>query len=157
MTAEALKWVTGLLEDNKVTYLVCGGFAAFAYGAKRTINDIDIFVPEANFDQIVSLGKEYISKPARHYIEESEGWSVKYVQFKYGETKIEVGSSKDVAIFDASIKEWVALKVNFSKLEHRSVFGIDVPLMAKEDLIHYKKALARPVDLHDIEAIRGGA
>jgi len=29
--------------------------------------------------------------------------------------------------------------------------------MTKEDLIHYKKALARPVDVYDIESIREGS
>ena len=157
MTVEALKWIAGLLGDNRVPYLICGGFAAFAYGAKRTINDIDIFVAEEDFDRVVNLGEEYVSKPAKHYIEEAEGWNVKYVQFKYEGTKIEIGSSKDVKIFDISLNEWIDLKVDFSKIEYRSVYGINIPLMAKEDLINYKKVLARPVDLHDIEAIRASA
>lgn len=106
---------------------------------------------------VVNLGNNYVSKPAKHYIEEAEGWNVKYVQFKYGETMIEVGSSKDIEIFDTSLKEWVELEVDFSKIEYRSVYGINIPLMAKEDLINYKKALARPVDLHDIDALRASA
>lgn len=157
MTIEALKWITRLLEDNKVPYLICGGFAAFVFGSKRAINDIDIFVPEEFFNHVVNLGKNYVSKPAKHYFEEAEGWNVKYVQFTHGETKIEIGSSKGVEIFDASSNEWVELEVDFSKIEYRSVYGMDIPLMAKEDLINYKRVLARPVDLHDIEAIHASA
>jgi hypothetical protein len=157
MTIEAVKWIAGLLGDNSVPYLICGGFAAFAYGAKRTINDIDIFVSEEDFERVVNLGEEYVSKPAKHYFEEAEGWNVKYVQFKYEGTKIEIGSSKNVEIFDISLNEWVDLTVDFSKIEYRSVYGINVPFMAKEDLINYKKVLARPVDLHDIETIRASA
>lgn len=153
MTVEALRWITSLMEDNKIPYLICGGFAAFAYGSKRAINDIDLIVSEENFDQVVNLGKAYISKPAKRYFEGTEGWHVKYVQFKFGEIKIEVGSSKDVEIFDTTQKKWVALQVDFSKIEYRSINEINLPLMAKEDLINYKKRLARPVDLYDIKAI----
>ncbi len=153
MTTEALGWVTRLLAENKVPYLICGGFAAFVYGAKRSINDIDLFVPEENFDHVVDLGREYVTKPAQQYFEEAEGWHVKYVQFKYADTKIEVGSAQDVEIFDSSIRQWVDLRIDFSKAEYRSVYGIDVSLMAKEDLIRYKKVLARPVDLYDVEAM----
>jgi hypothetical protein len=49
MTIEAFKWITGLLGDNKVPYLTCGGLAPFVYGSKRAINDIDIFIPEEIF------------------------------------------------------------------------------------------------------------
>jgi hypothetical protein len=157
MTIEALKWITGLLEEKKAPYLICGGFAAFAFGSMRPLNDIDIFIPEEFFDHVVNLGRKYVSKPAKRYFEESEGWNVKYVQFTYGETKIEVGSSKDVEIFDASLKEWVELKVDFSKVEYRSVYGMDIPFMAKDDLVSYKKVLSRPVDLHDIKAIQASA
>jgi hypothetical protein len=72
------------------------------------------------------LGQDYVSKPAKHYFEEAEGWNVKYVQFKYGETKIDVGSEKDVEIFDASIKEWVELEVDFSRIEYRFNLGVGV-------------------------------
>lgn len=71
MNIEALKWIIGLLADNEVPYLICGGFAVFAYGSKRAINDIDIFVPEEKFNHVVRLGNGYISKPARHYLEEA--------------------------------------------------------------------------------------
>jgi hypothetical protein len=156
MSNTAVSWINDLFVRNKVPYLICGGFAAFVYGSKRMINDIDIFVPDDYFDLIVSLGQEYISKPAKHYIEEAEGWNVKYVQFKYRETKIEVGSSKGVEIFDSSLKKWVGLEIDFSNIEYRMVYGINIPLMAIEELVNYKKVLARPVDREDIEAINAG-
>jgi hypothetical protein len=153
MNIEALVWITGLLADNEVPYLICGGLAAFAYGSKRAINDIDIFVPEEKFDQVVSLGKKHVSKPAKHYLKKAEGWNVKYVQFKYKETKIEVGSSKGVEIFDTTSKQWIELRINFSRIEYRSVYGIRIPLMDRENLISYKKALGRSVDIQDVEAM----
>lgn len=157
MNIEALKWITSLLADNEIPYLICGGFAAFAYGSMRNINDIDIFVPEEKFDHVVSLGKKHVSKHAKRYLEEAEGWNVKYVQFKYKDTKIEVGSSEGVEVFDKSFKQWVELKINFSRIEYRSMYGIRVPLMKIEDLINYKKVLSRSVDIQDINGMHTGA
>jgi len=154
MNIEALKWITSLLADNEIPYLICGGLAAFAYGSKRDINDIDIFVPEEKFDHVVSLGMKHVSKQAKRYLEETEGWNVKYVQFNYKDTKIEVGSSKGVEVFDKSLKQWVELKVDFSRIEYRSMYGIIVPLMEITDLINYKKALGRSVDIQDIIGMR---
>ena len=152
---EALRWIVSLLQENHLPFMICGGLAAIGYGSRRVMHDIDILVRGEHFKEVVRLGEACISKPARRYLEEREGWDIEYVQFKHGDIKIEVGSLLDAKIFNSAASRWVPLKADFSHLEVRDLFGIPVPLMNRSELIEYKRQLGRPVDLLDIQAITG--
>lgn len=151
MAVDALEWISGLLTEQKIPFLVCGGLAAIGYGSTRPLNDIDLFVPGVHFQAVVAAASQYISKPAKHYV--GEGWDLEYVQFIYQGTKVEVGNAEGASIFNAATEQWVPLPVDFSHARSVVVLGIDVPLMSAEDLISYKKILDRQVDREDIEAI----
>ncbi|MBF8221870.1 nucleotidyltransferase family protein [Halomonas sp. 328] len=155
MHREATQWIVSLLKKRQIPFLVCGGLAARGYGATRALNDIDLFVPGEHFDAVVEAGQAFISKPARHYRE--AGWDLTYVQFKHSGIKIEVGSAHDPRIFDTHRQEWVALEIDFSRYRTVRLLGMELPLMLDEDLIRYKSALSRPVDLEDIRAIRSAS
>ncbi|WP_229803191.1 hypothetical protein [Litchfieldella qijiaojingensis] len=116
------------------------------------MNDIDLFVPGEHFPVVVQAGQDYVSKPAMHYQEEC--WDLTYVQFKYQGVKIEVGNGEGPRIFDATKQTWINLDIDFSRYEIVNLLGLNLPLMLREDLIRYKSALSRPVDLEDIQAIR---
>ncbi|MCG8489230.1 MAG: nucleotidyltransferase family protein [Chromatiales bacterium] len=151
--SEALKWIVSLLNQHQIPFLICGGLAAIGYGSNRQLNDIDLFVTSSHFKKVVSLGNQYISKPAQHYCETTEGWDLEYVQFEYRGIKIEVGNPDGAKIFDTSNDTWSALKLDFSSIESKTILGIEVPLMNPKALLEYKTKLGRPVDLQDIEAI----
>ncbi|MBD3897172.1 hypothetical protein IEI94_15040 [Halomonas sp. ML-15] len=151
MHQAAAEWVVGLLRQREIPFVICGGLAAQGYGAKRPLHDIDLFVPGEVFSSVVEAGQAYISKGAAHYRE--EGWDLTYVQFKYEGIKVEVGSADGAHIFDASRQAWVPLAIDVTRVEMRPVLGMDLPLMPKDDLIRYKRALSRPVDIEDIRAI----
>ena len=102
---------------------------------------------------MVQAGHQFISKAAAHRRE--EGWDLTYVQFKYEGVKVEVGSSDGPRIFDANRQTWVPLSIDFSRYATVSLLGLELPLMLKEDLVHYKTVLSRPVDIEDVRAIRG--
>ena len=148
----ATQWIVGLLGDRDVPYLICGGLAAKGYGSERELNDIDLFVPGEHFSSVVQAGQEYISKAATHYRE--EGWDLTYVQFKYEGVKVEVGSADDPQIYDAGRQAWVPLDIDFSRYLTVRLLGLELTLMLKEDLVRYKLALSRPVDIQDVRAIR---
>ncbi len=150
-SCEALHWISDLLNEREIPFVVCGGLAAIGYGSTRPLNDIDLFVSEQHFQSVVSAAQDYISKPAKRYRE--EGWDLEYVQFIYEGTKVEVGNAEDAMIFDSAASQWVALAIDFSKSCDVEVFEIKVPAMRIEDLIAYKKILDRPVDRADIAAI----
>ncbi|MCG8429030.1 MAG: hypothetical protein MI754_16865 [Chromatiales bacterium] len=155
MHKEALQWITGLLNDRQIPFLICGGLAAIGYGSTRALNDIDLFVPDEYFDEVVKAGEDYLSKPAKRYCE--QGWDLEYVQFIYAGVKIEIGRAEGVRILDAKSREWVSLAVDFSRMQLGTVLDIEVPLMMRDDLLRYKAVLGRPVDLQDIEAIKASS
>lgn len=48
-TINALKWIIKILNSKNIPYQISGGFAAKMYGSIRPLNDIDIDIPEDNF------------------------------------------------------------------------------------------------------------
>lgn len=151
MHQEATKWIVDLLRNRNIPFLICGGLAAKGYGSERDLNDIDLFVPGERFSDVVEAGQEFISKPAAHYRE--EGWDLTYVQFRYEGVKVEVGSAAGASIFDKASQAWISLDIDFSRYETMSLLGVELPLMLREDLVRYKLALSRPVDIEDVQAI----
>ncbi|MGY0216569.1 hypothetical protein ACWJJH_04160 [Endozoicomonadaceae bacterium StTr2] len=150
----ALEWIVELLNSRNVPFAICGGLAAISYGSNRSLNDIDLFVPAQYFRQAVEAGRAYISKPAQHYCEASEGWDLEYVQFIYKGVKIEIGNTAGMKIFDRRQQCWVPLNVHFGELVPGRVFGVEIPVIPKQALIAYKSVLRRDVDLADINAIQ---
>lgn len=148
----AAQWIAGLLREGDIPFLVCGGLAAKAYGSKRDLNDIDLFVSGDHFSSVVQAGQEFVSKAAAH--RQEEGWDLTYVQFKYEGIKVEVGSADGVKIFDVRNGIWVPLNIDFSRYAIRHLLGLGLPIMLKDDLVQYKSVLLRPVDIEDIRAIR---
>lgn len=151
----AAQWIVELLRDQNIPFLICGGLAAQGYGSERALNDIDLFVPGECFSAVVQAGQEFVSKAAAH--RQEEGWDITYVQFKYEGIKVEVGNADGPQIFDVGKANWVPLDIDFSRYATVRLLGIDLPLMLKDDLVKYKSALSRPVDIEDIRAIRESA
>jgi len=149
----AAEWIVGLLRDRNIPFLICGGLAAQGYGSERDLNDIDLFVPGEHFSSVVQAGLEFMSKSAAR--RQEEGWDLTYVQFKYEGIKVEVGSADNPRIFEASNQTWIPLSIDFSRLATVRLLGLDLPLMLREDLVRYKTALSRPVDIEDVHAITG--
>ncbi|WP_018918675.1 hypothetical protein [Vreelandella zhanjiangensis] len=148
----AAQWIVTLLRERNIPFVICGGLAAQGYGAKRELNDIDLFVPGEHFSSVVQAGQAYISKAATHYCE--EGWDLTYVQFKYEGVKVEVGNAEYAQIYNAANHAWVLLPIDFSRIHTIKLLGLELPLMLREDLIEYKSILSRPVDIEDIQAMR---
>ncbi|MDQ2076262.1 hypothetical protein [Marinimicrobium sp. ABcell2] len=151
MHQKAAQWIVGLLGDRSIPYLICGGLAAKGYGSTRELNDIDLFVPGEHFQCVVQAGEDYISKASDHYRE--EGWDLTYVQFQYDGIKVEVGNADGSKILDAGSQTWIPLNIDFSRYNTVHLLGLELHVMLKEDLIKYKTALSRSVDLEDIRVI----
>ncbi|WP_227715919.1 MULTISPECIES: nucleotidyltransferase [unclassified Marinobacter] len=151
----AAQWIVRLLRDRSIPFLICGGLAAKGYGSERDLNDIDLFVPGEYFSSVVQAGHEFVSKAAAH--RQEEGWDLTYVQFKYEGIKVEVGSAEGPRIYDAGSETWVPLSIDFSRYATVHLLGLELPLMLKDDLVQYKSALSRRVDIEDIRAIRESA
>ena len=148
----ATQWIVELLRDRNIPFIICGGLAAKGYGAERDLHDIDLFVPGEHFSSVVQAGQEFVSKASAH--RQAAGWALTYVQFKYEGIKVEVGNADGPKIFDSGNEQWVPLNIDFSRFDTVPLLGLELPLMLREDLIRYKSALSRPVDVEDIRDIR---
>ncbi|RCK47707.1 hypothetical protein TH25_15685 [Thalassospira profundimaris] len=148
---KALEWIEDRLCHAGSLRLYCGGLAVQAYGGTRPLNDIDLFIPAANFAPLVDELRDHIRKPAMRQRE--AGWDLTYVQFVYDGIKIEVGSDDRPLIQNGASGEWCPLEIDYTSAEYRSIAGLSIPVMARSHLIAYKRILKRDVDRVDIGEI----
>jgi hypothetical protein len=126
--SRALAWIIERLRQHDVAYQVVGGLAARAYGAHRPLVDIDFYVP---FDKATALLEEvrpFITWGPEHHT--GDKWDLTYLKVEYRGQRIEYEDSTSVC-----------------------VFGVEVEVMPKDELIRYKRHLGREVDLIDIEQL----
>ncbi len=152
MQIPALNWIIEYFESHHIPYVVCGGLAAKAYGSTRELVDIDIYVPDEYFQEIVTMGKKYVTFGPAHYVDDK--WDLTYVQFEFDRQKIEIGSDKACKIRDSETGRWYEKKIDFNGFEYRSMYGKCLKVMNRHDLISYKKKLNRAVDIDDIRQIQ---
>jgi len=148
---KALEWIESKLHHARAPRLYCGGLAVRAYGGSRPLNDIDLFVPDAHFWPLVDALGAYIRKPALRQRE--AGWELTYAQFVYDGIKIEIGSDDHPRIQDGMTGDWGVLDIDYAAAEQRTYAGCTIPLMARRQLIAYKRTLRRDVDLIDVSQI----
>jgi len=147
-TQAALVWITQILERFGIPYQIAGGLAANAYGVKRELADIDIDIPQKDFDKILNSVKETILFGPAHY--KDEHWDLYMLTLCYQEQEIDITSADNIKIFNPLTGVWETLDTDFSKSTFKEVMGVWVPVIPKEDLLYYKRILKRPVDLLDI-------
>ncbi|PKR54095.1 hypothetical protein [Thalassospira marina] len=75
------------------------------------------------------------------------------MQFVYDGIKIEIGSDDRPLIQNGASGEWCALEIDYTSGEQRNIAGLTIPVMARAQLVAYKRILQRDVDLIDIAEI----
>lgn len=150
-TEDAFKWIINILQKHKIPFQIKGGFAARLYGVKRELADIDISIPENRFDELIPDIKEFIIYGPEQYLDEE--WDIKLITLKYKGQEIDIAGAFEKKNFDKANKKWIATPCNFSNSVFMDVYGVKVPVMAKEDLVAYKKLIQREVDIIDVEAL----
>ena len=150
-TETSLRWIVEILERHKIPFQIGGGFAAHVYGSGREIADIDIAIPEDNFDTIMPEIKVYVTYGPAHYVDDD--WDLQLLTISHHGQEIDFAGAYQKKFFDLKTKEWIAFPTDFSSSEYREIYGMRVPFMAKEKLIAYKKMLGRKVDLEDLNGL----
>ena len=147
-TKEALKWIVSILKKHKIPYQITGGFAAKIYGSKRPLWDIDIAIPEKDFQKILPEVKKQIQFGPEKIM--GKKFRALCMGLKYKGQVIEIDGAK-TKVFDRKTEKWRSIKYDFSKSEVRKIYSMNIPVIPKELLIKYKKVLSRRVDLQDIK------
>ena len=148
-TEAAFLWIVGILQGHKIPFLITGGFAARLYGATRELADIDLEIPEDRFSELLPELKDYSKFGLNQYRDEE--FDVLLLSLLYEGQDIDISGAYKTKIFDRDKKEWISTKSDFSKANPMIVYGIEVLVIEKNELIEYKKILARDVDKIDVE------
>ncbi len=149
----ALHWIVGILDKNKIPYRIGGGFAAHFYGSGRPINDIDISLSGEYFPIIVPEVSEYITAGPKHY--SNEKWDCDTLSINYDGQQIDMTDINTLRMSNKEKTEWCQTKDKHRNFPNiiMNIEGIDVSLMDPRDLVAYKKHLDGDHQLIDIEAV----
>lgn len=150
-TESAFKWIIEILQKHEIPFQIKGGFASRLYGVERELADIDISIPENRFDELIPEIKEFIVYGPEQYLDEE--WDIKLITLTYKGQDIDIAGAYEKKNFDKINKKWVNLPTNFSTSVYMDVYGLKVPVIAKDELIAYKKLIRRDVDIFDVEAL----
>jgi len=152
-TQTALRWITDILKKHHVPFQIAGGLAAIAYGSTRELEDIDIDIPEEKFSIIKDEVESFITFGPAQF--KSDSWDLLLMTLNYHGQDIDLSGAHTTKIYDKQNRKWKKLITDFSKVNFINLYGVDLPVIPREELIAYKTALARPVDLLDVKQLEG--
>lgn len=145
---EALTWIVHLFEEKGVPYQLVGGLAARAYGATRPIVDVDFYVSADGFERIrPDLEPYFVRSPSRY---EDDEWSLTFSRIEYAGQAIELGIAEGAKFRDRSAGTWEEADIDFDAAVRKELFGVQLRVMPRSQLISYKKKLGREVDQQDL-------
>lgn len=147
---KVFKRVVDTLNKNSIPFQISGGLAAIAYGSKRPLYDIDIDVNKEDIPKAQRVFKEYIVQDFHRYKDESmEIWEM---ELDIDGVEVDI-SQADEAYFTDKQGNTKRIDTDLEKAQMTDIEGIQVPVMDKQDLIDYKKFIARDTDLDDVNQI----
>jgi hypothetical protein len=136
------------LNDQKVEYILVGGFSVILYGYSRTTGDLDIWVKKnvLNYDKIVKafekFGMPLFDMTKENFLNHPT-WDV----FTFGRSPVAIDIMTAVKGLD--------FDETFKKAKFFNEDGLLIRTIHKNDLIKAKKASNRPKDQDDLENITG--
>jgi hypothetical protein len=152
--AAALTWIVSTLNQHEVSYQVVGGLAALAYGGTRPLHDIDLYAPLSGRPGLLTELHPYTVWGPEHFQDAAR--DLVFMKIDFDGIRIEIGDSVlHPRLFDAQQHRWVDQRVDYDRSHRRVVLGVPVDVMPLADLLDYKRALGRPVDMQDITELSG--
>ncbi len=147
----ALSWITNILQTQHIPFQIAGGLAARAYGAERTLNDIDIDIPQEQFTKLKDLVAPFITlgpEPCK-----TDKYDLLLMTLHYQGQEIDISSADQVKVFDEKTQAWIDISSDLSDISIQDVLGLSLPVIPRASLLYYKKILARATDLQDVREI----
>lgn len=133
------------LNDEKVRYLVVGGYAVAIHGYPRFTKDIDIWIDRSpeNAQRIVEalgqFGFASLGLKAEDFLGEYQ-----FIQLGYPPNRIDIITSL----------EGVEFSTAYENRLHLSIKEIEVDFLGLDDLRSTKRASGRPQDLIDLDNLQ---
>ncbi len=138
-----------------IPFMVVGGLAARSYGATRPLVDIDFYIPGGRFTDLVPVVADHVVFGPKPFT--GGRWDLVFLKLEIEGQVVEVGDGFDVRVRGDTDEAWVDVSVDFDRVQHREIFGLEVPVMARSDLVAYKRLLGRDVDLRDLREMEEAA
>ena len=151
-TDAALKWIVGILDKKDIPYQISGGFAAKIYGSERKLNDIDIDIPETNFDDILSDIKEYLIYGPDNYVDGK--WNIKLMTVNYHGQEIDIAGAFEGYVSNKNRTAWLKIKTDFENARDIKIDSLMVKVIHPPLLIEYKQHLDGNHQMEDIQAVQ---
>jgi hypothetical protein len=132
-TKKALIWITNILKNHAISFQITGGLAARVYGSTRELIDIDIDIPENDFEKIKEEVKPFIIFGPSHF--KSENWDLFLMTLNYHGQEIDLSGAENTKIYDNKNKAWVEILTDFSKVRYMDIEGLTLPVIEREALM----------------------
>lgn len=147
---ESLEWIISIFEKHNIPFQIAGGLAAKIYGSTRSLNDIDIDVPQARIAEILDDVKEFITYgPIRHI---DEKWDVYILALERNRQEFDISGGEDARIFDDTTQTWKTFPTDVEHPNWVEYEGMKLPVMHREELAKYKSFLNGDHQKEDIRA-----
>jgi hypothetical protein len=150
----SLRWIVGILHEQRIPFVVTGGFAAHLYGSGRPVNDIDLDIPTRDLSRIAPFVQEFIAFGPSHYL--NEAWDLTLLNLDHAGQEIDISGADSIRIYDPRSSRWVDSRTDLGDHTVMDVFGVRLPVASPRALL-YKEMLAAWGHQHqrtDVEAIR---
>jgi hypothetical protein len=149
---QALRWIVSLLTRYEIPYQICGGMAAKAYGATRPLVDIDFYAALQGSPHFQEFLKEIHPYRIREWSPHlSASWDIIYLALNYQGMQIEIGeATTNPRFYNHRDGRWEQQRIDFLASIPLHLYGVEVMVMPKDELLAYKAMLAREVDQLDI-------
>ena len=137
----------GLLNKNKLNYMIVGAYALALYAKPRNTGDLDIFIErsENNAKSMLKVLKEFGLESLEITKEDfmTEG---RVLQLGVSPVRIDIMNSIDGVKFNTA----------FNRIEKVNFGGTTANFISKEDLIKNKSSSKRKKDQADLEELQSG-
>jgi len=134
----------GLFNAHRVDFLLVGGHAVIAHGYPRLTKDMDLWLrPTAENGARVLQALAEFGTPLTDFVSERFADPGTLVVLGKDPFRVDLLTHLPGVEFDAAWQRRSSVTLD----------GVDVPLIARDDLIANKKTVARLQDLADVEAL----
>ena len=148
---KAVKWIAKLLYKHKIKFHFHGGLASYAYGSKLRCNDIDLDMNLSNMNNLYLIAKYHVIEKPWTGTSSNKIWKGCIMQLEYLGIKIDVADAKNTKMFNKKTDRYERFPANINLPTIKKIFGLNVPVMPKKNLINFKSKLRFPNDLIDLK------
>lgn len=152
--AAALRWVCGLLDECAIPFQLTGDLAAAAYGAARPVRSLELFIAAEHVPALLRGAAEHVvDYPWRR---RDDAWDRVALSLLHEGVTIDVCVVEASRFKEAATGEWRDAHIDLRSSETLKAWGVEAPVMPREQLLDQKRRLDRETDRQDLRHLARG-